>query len=289
MVTVGCVSAIAGLLAIVAPAGPAGADQNEPMASCPPYWLAATSPVTPPDGPFATIADDFSVPRGDWWCNANMPTGTSSWGPEGLKLSIPAYPTIGSTLWTNAEVVSLPRVQTGMSMSVRLDAMHLDGVQGSRGWGFWNERIGLGEAAEALFVYQNGTTCPGTECPKGLFALTMARGNPNPKLIPLPTSLLSQAHTYTVTLRENAVDYYVDGVRVARVTDPAYIPTTPMVSHMWVDNMFYQMGGPAEFDVTTLAPQWNARPTEMTARWWWQGPSKRVPMGTKMVSANTNG
>lgn len=67
--------------------------------------------MTGQDGAFTTIADDFSVPRGDGWCNANMPTGTTSYGPEGLKLSIPAYTTLGSTLWTNAEVVSRPRVQ----------------------------------------------------------------------------------------------------------------------------------------------------------------------------------
>lgn len=174
-------------------------------------------------------------------------------------------------------------------MSVRLDAVHLDGVQGSHGWRFWNQRMNLGEAAMAWFFYQDGTTCPGTECPRGLFVMTMGLGNPQPKLIHLPTSLLSQAHTYTVTLGENAVDYYVDGVRVARVTDPAYIPTTPMVSHLWVDNMSYGRGWPGGLDLFTLAPQWNARPTELTARWWWQGPSKRVPMGTKMVSANANG
>lgn len=286
LVRLSCVSAVAGMLTVAASFGTAAADENEPMADCPPFSPHAGGD----DGVFTTIADNFAVPRGEWWCDGSMPTGATDFSSKGLKLSIPAYTTIGSTLWTNAEVASRPMVRTGMSMSVRLAPMDLAGVQGSRGWGFWNSGFTniLGDSAMAWFMYQDGTLCPGTECPRGLFVQAQRLGNPDTKIIHLPRRLLSKAHTYTVILKENAVVFYVDGIRVARVTDPAYIPTTAMVSHLWVDNLFYSAGlaGLKQF---TLAPQWNAHPTELTARWWWQGPSKRVPMGPRMISGNAEG
>lgn len=271
----GGMSTIAGILMVAFP-GTADADSSEPMQDCPPF-----APMPIKEGVFDTIADDLAFPRGEWWCDASMPSGTTSYGSQGLTLAIPAYPTVGSTAWTNAEVVSRHQVQTGMSMSVRLAPMDLDGVQGSRGWGFWNGRFAssAGASAIAWFFYQDGTTCPGTQCPKGLFVQTQSLGNPDTKITFLPTSLLSRTHTYTVTLGRNAVDFYVDGARISRVTDPDYIPTTPMESHFWVDNNLYSMG-PDQF---TLAPQVTAVPTSMTGHWWWQGPTNRVPMGAKMV------
>ena len=246
------------------------------MRACPPSTAALAQWG---DGTFATIADDFSVPRPHFWCDADMPTGEAAWGPSGLTLSIPDYTTVGSTSWTNSELVSEPSTKTGMSMSARISPMDLEGVQGSRGWGFWNEslRSSTGEVDLAWFFYQDGSVCPGVSCPKGLFVMTQGIGSPKLDITFLPTKLLSEAHTYTVTLGKDAVTYYVDGNVVANVTDPELIPAGRMQSHVWVDNNFYNLAG--NF---MLAPQLNAVATSFNVRWWWQGPTEQVPMGPAM-------
>lgn len=69
---------------------------SEPMPSCRPF---VPNDVMKP-GVFTTIADEFTAPRGEWWCNATMPSGAVSFGSHGVTLSIPDYTALGSTAWT---------------------------------------------------------------------------------------------------------------------------------------------------------------------------------------------
>jgi hypothetical protein len=264
----------------------------EPYPTCPKSGLLDQSGGDPGGTP-GTISDDFSVERGQWWCNVTPTTKqTATWftvtGPDGLLLGIPKTPLaplpcpvpVGSECHRNSEIITRSQVQPGMAMSARIKGQNVAGVFGSRGWGFWNrdQFDVLGKTAIAWFMYQDGNLCPGN-CPKGFYVQTMALGTNQASVIQLPESLLNGTHTYTVILNSTEVEYLVDGGLVAKVTDLTYIPTSSMYGQVWVDNQFY--GQVADLQFLSLT-QTNNDPTTIGVEWYWQGPADQVPTGPSL-------
>lgn len=277
--------AIAGTMLLTSGAV-AAADQQLADCAVTDYLLNATGGR--PDGRKAPIDDDFSVQRGQWWCRAMAGASTADFGPRGLKLSIAATSAQSAVQGAlanqnsskdNAEVLSVPTAQTGMSMSARIRGADLRDVQGSRGWGFWDRNFvnSAGGTAMAWFLYQYGNggyTGGDRQGPQGLVVMTQRVGNPEPNIIHLDERLLEQDHTYTVTLEKDAVEYLIDGKLVARVTDPEFIPQTPMLSQAWVDNWYYTNLGQY-----LPLPQPNSRRSLLEVAWYRQAPTSALRFG----------
>lgn len=158
-------------------------------------------------------------------------------------------------------------VSQGVIFEGRISVENLRG--GSRGWGFWNTSVLPWAAQIAWFIQIEGTLPGGREpmIPSGFYAQTLnglnglfgPDGRPNPQAFIRLPDLDEQAHDYRIELNESVVEYFIDGRSVARVTDPALIPASPLAFHNWVDNAFFNWGrhGPSRNLQETFAPRAN--------------------------------
>jgi len=225
----------------------------------------------------SNIHDIRTNPLPEYWFHRIDGEGGLNFNAEGNYLvnSIPPSPATGTIPHYNAEIynspyttmppknvtinpfpVDPPKEQSyliydffinapyapanGVVFSAKIKAENLKG--GSRGWGFWNTSLFLCNNF-AWFAQYNGKDSQGHDYAfNGLWAQTRnASGEiwPPSSNIKIPDVDIEVFHEYKIELFEQSVNYYIDGICVAEVTDPKCIPNKPMAFHNWVDNELY--------------------------------------------------
>ncbi|NOU17549.1 MAG: hypothetical protein HOO91_08325 [Bacteroidales bacterium] len=114
--------------------------------------------------------------------------------------------------------------------SAKIKAENLIG--GSRGWGFWNtDAIPIIGMKIAWFMQQNDGNINNPN--NGFFAHTFNGA----KFSAIKLKDMDENwHAYKIVLNQQKVEYFIDGLSVAIITDPENIPDAPMAFHNWVDN-----------------------------------------------------
>jgi hypothetical protein len=277
------VAALACALTLTAPSVSAASDPTDGLEACPASSIGQSGGLG--TGSTTPIDDNFATPNPTLWCAAISGGGRLQFG-SGLRLSNPGTSLDsvlqGAVAHDNAEVISRPSAQTGMTMSARIRGADLRDVTGSRGWGFWNRSFTntAGTSEMAWFLYQHSPVlgAGGLQiAPDGLIAEAQGLGEVVPATVHLNDRVLAQTHTYAITLEKHAVDFLIDGKSVARITDKASVPTGPMLSQAWVDNQFY-LGLPQSHQFFALS-QVQPRPTELDVLWYRQGPTASLRFG----------
>ncbi len=120
--------------------------------------------------------------------------------------------------------------------SAKIKVENING--GSRGWGFWNTNaIPVVGMKTAWFMQQQGNV---SEENNGFFAHTF--NGLQFSVVRLP-DLDENWHEYQIVMNSNCIEYFIDGISVARVTNPSNIPNAPMAFHNWVDNACFENQG----------------------------------------------
>jgi hypothetical protein len=132
--------------------------------------------------------------------------------------------------------LNIPYVaQNGTVFYSRIKVENLQG--GSRGWGFWNTSISPFGMQVAWFIQLDGVLANGTPyAANGFWAQT--QNGLNVSMLPLPP-LDEGWHDYRIEMKKDSVEYFIDNRSVAKATDPASIPASPMAFHNWVDNAVF--------------------------------------------------
>jgi hypothetical protein len=132
--------------------------------------------------------------------------------------------------------LNIPYVaQNGTVFAGRIKVENLQG--GSRGWGFWNTSISPFAMQVAWFIQLDGFLADGTPYPQNGFWAQTQNGL-SVSMVPLPP-LDEGWHDYRIEMKNDSVEYFIDNRAVAKVTDPASIPASPMAFHNWVDNAVF--------------------------------------------------
>jgi hypothetical protein len=226
------------------------------------------------DEPPRPFSDDFRSRREKNWDWTNYGDSCLRTGPQGLAASVPKD--AASYTYNNAELVSRTAYPAGTpgpgqgvtTMTVRVAGASLSGINGTRGWGFWNTSLVQPLSGVAFFIYLGGpagsTKMAGRELPRGLYAFVQKAGVPT-VVQRLDQSALARNTTYAVQLRPDEVVFRINGKRVFRTR---VVPSVRMPARIWVDSAGYHdvavPGMPVLF-----VPRFLKMPRESTARVVW--------------------
>jgi hypothetical protein len=145
-------------------------------------------------------------------------------------------PTVAPASFLYDIFLNIPYVaQNGTVLSSRIKVENLQG--GSRGWGFWNTSISPFGMQVAWFIQLDGVLADGTPyAANGFWAQT--QNGLNVSMVPL-APLDEGWHDYRIEMNRDSVEYFIDNRSVAKTTNPASIPASPMAFHNWVDNAVF--------------------------------------------------
>jgi len=204
--------------------------------------------------------ESFQTAPVDEWCNTSVGYSVITYGSDGATLQIP--PTVQSIFpYNNAEILPRPRFLPGMTMVYDIQgAEDITDWNGTTGWGISNRSIDPLALEVAWFIWNGSASLVGTaseitaplfhvlgqDFPQGFFMMVKKAGTLLPQVVHLDPALLHEDHEYAVRLWHHYVDFYIDGERVGRFTNPPVgtytdlsLNEVPMMGQIWLDSSYW--------------------------------------------------